>query len=189
SVRAPYAAFVKERRVAPGQYVTPNTALFTLVKTDPIRLRLEIPERMAPWVKEGQTADVTVEAYGDRVFKGRIWRISPSVDPSKRTFIVEALIQNPDGALKPGSYAKARVQTNKSDEVTIIPFRAVNYVLGTYKAFVVKGDEVEAREVKLGDRFDDEVEVMEGLKQGEQIATTHVQLLDTGSKVRIAGES
>lgn len=189
SVRAPYAAFVKERRVAPGQYVTPNTPLFTLVKTDPIRLRIEVPERMAPWVHEGQTADVTVEAYGDRTFKGRIWRISPSVDPSKRTFIVEALIQNPDGALKPGSYAKARVQTNKSDEVTIIPFRAVNYVLGSYKAFVVKGNEIEAREVKLGDRFEGDVEIMEGLKQGERIATTQVQLLDTGSKVRIAGES
>ncbi len=186
SVRAPYSAYVKERQATVGQYVRANTPLFTLVKTDPIRLRIEIPERMAPWVKEGQMAQVTVEAYGDRVFDGRIWRISPSVDPSKRTFLVEALIQNPDGALKPGSYAKARVKTSKTEETMIVPFRAVNYVLGSYKAYVVEDGTVQAREVKLGDRFGQDVEVLEGLRQGEQIAVTQVQRLDTGSKVRIA---
>jgi len=70
-VRAPFNASVKERQVAVGQYVRANTPLFTLVKTDPIRLRIEIPERMAPWVKEGQVADVTVEAYPGRVFPGQ----------------------------------------------------------------------------------------------------------------------
>jgi RND family efflux transporter MFP subunit len=145
---------------------------------------------MAPWVKEGQTADVTVEAFGERIFNGRLWRISPSVDPTKRTFVVEALIQNPGGALKPGSYAKARVRTSKSDEIVSIPFRAVNYVLGSYKAYVVAGETVQAREVKLGDRFEDQVEIVTGVQQGEQVAVTQVQRLDTGSKVRIArGES
>jgi RND family efflux transporter MFP subunit len=186
-VRAPYAASVKERQVAPGQRVTPGTPLFTLVKIDPIRLRIEIPERMAPWVKEGQAAAVTVEAYGnDRVFNGKIWRISPSVDPSKRTFLVEALIPNPGGALKPGSYAKARVNTSRTDEISIIPFRAVNYVLGSYKAYVVEGGVVQAREVKLGDRLGDDVEVVDGVRNGEAVAVTQVQRLDTGSKVRIA---
>lgn len=186
TVKAPYAAYVKERQATVGQYVTANTPLFTLVKTDPIRLRIEVPERMAPWIKEGQGAEVTVEAYGDRVFNGRIWRISPAVDPSKRTFVVEALIQNPAGTLKPGSYAKARVKTNKSDEIALIPFRAVNYVLGSYKAYIVKDGVVQTREVKLGDRYGEDVEVIEGLAQGDTIATTAVQRLDTGSKVRIA---
>ncbi|HWR54431.1 MAG TPA: efflux RND transporter periplasmic adaptor subunit, partial [Bryobacteraceae bacterium] len=186
AVKAPYAAFVKERQATVGQYVNANTPLFTLVKTDPIRLRIEVPERMAPWIKQGQHAEVNVEAYGDRLFDGRIWRISPAVDPSKRTFIVEALIQNPNGTLKAGSYAKARVKTDKSDEIELIPFRAVNYVLGSYKAYVVKDGVVDAREVKLGDRYGEEVEVIEGLAQGDMIATTGVQRLDTGSKVQIA---
>ena len=185
-VRAPFAASVKERQVTTGQYVQPNTPLFTLVKTDPIRLRIEIPERMAPWVKEGLTAEVSVEAFEARTFHGKIWRISPSVDPSKRTFLVEALIDNPGGDLKPGSYAKARVKTSRFEEISLVPFRAVNYVLGSYKAYVVNGGTVEAREVKLGDRFGEEVEVIEGLKDGETVATTQVARLDTGSKVRIA---
>jgi RND family efflux transporter MFP subunit len=186
NVRAPYAAYVKDRQVTVGQYVRVNTPLFTLVKTDPIRLRIEIPERMAPWVKEGQTAEVTVEAFGGRVFAGKIWRISPTVDQSKRTFLVEALIANSAGELKPGSYAKARVKTNKFEQIHLIPFRAVNYVLGSYRAYVVGNNTVEAREVKLGDRFDDNVEVIEGLSDGERVATTQVARLESGVKVRVA---
>jgi RND family efflux transporter MFP subunit len=185
-VRAPYAAHVKERRVTSGQYVQPDTPLFTLVKIDPIRLRIEVPERMSPWVTEGQMADVTVEAFQGRTFRGKIWRISPTVDQSKRTFIVEALIQNPAGELKPGSYAKAQVKTSRFDKINLVPFRAVNYVLGSYKAYVVGGGAVDAREVKLGDRFGSDVEVIEGLKEGEQVAITQVARLDTGTKVQVA---
>jgi RND family efflux transporter MFP subunit len=184
-VRAPYDAYVKERQVTAGQYVRANTPLFTLVKTNPIRLRVEIPERMAPWVKEGQVADVSVEAFPGRSFHGKIWRISPTVDQSKRTFITEALIQNPSGELKPGSYAKAVVKTSKFEEIRLVPFRSVTYILGSYKAFVVNGDTVESRDVKLGDRFGQDVEVDEGLNDGETVAVTQVARLDTGSKVRV----
>jgi membrane fusion protein (multidrug efflux system) len=178
---------VKERVVTVGQYVRPNTPLFTLVKIDPIRLRAEVPERMAPWVKVGQTADVSVEAYLDRTFLGKIWRISPTVDPGKRTFVVEALVQNPESELKPGSYARVRVKTARYDEVKLVPVRAVNYVLGSNKVYVVREQKVEAREVKLGDRFGQYVEILEGVQEGEQVATTQVARLDTGSRVRMAG--
>src|SRR6266851_5059968 len=87
-VHAPFSGYVKERLVTPGQYVRVNTPLITLVKIDPIRLRLEVPERMAPWVRNGQIADVSVEAFEGRHFSGKIWRISPMVDQTKRTFVV-----------------------------------------------------------------------------------------------------
>lgn len=185
SVQAPFASYVKERQVTVGQYVRANTPLITLVKVDPIRLRMEIPERMAPWIKNGQVAAVSVEAFGDRIFNGTVWRISPTVDQSKRTFVVEALLQNPRGELKPGFYAKARVPTDKIDEVKLVPVRAVNYVLGSNKAYVVKDGSIDAREVKLGDRFDESVEVLEGLNAGEQVAITQLSRLDSGVKVRV----
>jgi RND family efflux transporter MFP subunit len=186
TVRAPFPASVKERQVAVGQYVRANTPLLTLVKVDPIRLRVEIPERMAPWIKTGQMIDVLLEAYADRVFRGKIWRIAPTVEQTKRTFIVEALIDNPNGTLKAGSYAKARVPTEKVDRIRLVPVRAVNYVLGSNKAYVVRNGVVDAREVKLGDRFEQEVEILEGLEDGDQVATTQVARLDTGTKVRVA---
>jgi RND family efflux transporter MFP subunit len=186
TVRAPFAASVKERQVTIGQYVLPNTPLFVIVKTDPIRLRAEIPERMAPWVQTGQTAEVFVEAFGERRFQGKVWRVSPTVDQSKRTFLVEILIQNPASELKPGSYAKSRVRTSKFEEISLIPLRAVNYVLGSNKVYVLRDETVEARDVKLGDRFDQEVEILEGVREGERVATTQVARLDTGTKVRVA---
>ncbi|HYP05727.1 MAG TPA: efflux RND transporter periplasmic adaptor subunit [Bryobacteraceae bacterium] len=190
TVFAPFAGAVKERTVAPGQYVQANTPLVTLVKIDPIRLRLEIPERMAPWIKTGQVADVSMEAYGDRKFQGKIWRISPTVDQTKRTFIVEALIDNPTGELKPGSYARASLPTNKLESVKLIPSKAVNYVFGSNKAYVVTAAQtIETRDVKLGDRFEENVEILEGLEEGEQVALGQLSRLDNGVKVAVGGDA
>ena len=190
TVHAPFAAAVKERQVTPGQYVRANTPLFTLVKTDPIRLRIEIPERMAPWIRTGQIAEVSLEAFGDRLFRGKIWRISPTVEQTKRTFIVEALIDNPTGELKPGSYARASLPTNKSESVKLVPTKAVAYVFGSNKAYVVTpGNTIESREVKLGDRFEQQVEILEGLEEGETVALTQLNRLDTGSRVAVDNSS
>jgi RND family efflux transporter MFP subunit len=185
TVFAPFSARVKERLVAPGSYVRPNTPLLTLVKIDPIRLRIEVPERMAPWIRGGQTAEVTLEAYSDRTFRGRVWRISPTVDQAKRTFVVEALIDNPTGDLKPGSYARAKLPTNRTDSIKLIPARAVNYVFGSNKAYVVKSGVIEAREVKVGDRFDQDIEIVSGVDEGESVAISQLNKLDTGTKVAV----
>jgi RND family efflux transporter MFP subunit len=186
SIRAPFAAHVKERQVNVGQYVRANTPVFVLVKTDPVRLRIDVPERMAPWVKVGQSAEVSLEAFAERRFRGKIWRISPTVDQAKRTFVVEALIDNPDGALKPGSYAKAVIRTDRVDSIKLVPVASVNYVFGANKIFVIKQDTIEAREVKLGDRFGSDVEIAEGVAEGETVATTQVARLDSGVKVTVA---
>ena len=188
TVKSPFAAMVKERMVNQGQYVRPNTPLFTLVKIDPIRMRIEAPERMAPWIKNGQSAEVTMEAFPGRTFQGKIWRISPTVEPSKRTFVVEALIENPRSELKPGSYAKARIRTDKTDRILLVPVRALNYVFGSNKLYVVKNGVIDARDVKLGDRFGQDVEISEGVQEGEQVAVTGVSRLDTGVKVAVTAD-
>lgn len=185
SVYAPFAASVKERQVTVGQYVRANTPLIVLVKTDPLRLRLDVPERMAPWVKVGQIAQVEVEAFEGQKFSGRIWRVSPTVDQAKRTFIAEALIDNPGMRLKPGSYARARIPTEKSETIVLLPNKAVQYILGSNKAYVIKDGTIDTREIKVGERFENEVEILEGVAAGETVATSNLPRLDTGSKVLI----
>ncbi len=186
TVRAPYAAFVKDRLATPGQFVRANSPLFTLVKINPVRLRIEAPERMAPWIKMGQRVEVAVEAFQGRMFEGKIWRISPTVDQSKRTFVVEALIQNPNSELKPGSYAKAKIITDRVESIRLIPSRALNYVLGTNKAYVVTADNtIQVRDVKLGDRFAQEVEILEGVQDGERVAVGGLNRLEEGAKVSV----
>jgi multidrug efflux pump subunit AcrA (membrane-fusion protein) len=187
SIRAPFVALVKERQVNVGQFVRPNTPVFVLVKTDPIRLRIEAPEKMAPWIKVGQVAEVSLEAFPGRHFRGKIWRISPTVEQSKRTFVVEALIDNPAGELKPGSYAKASIRTDRYDRIRLIPVLAINYIFGSNKAYVVRDGAIEARDLKLGDRFGEDVEVLEGLREGEEIAISQITRLDTGTRVEVAG--
>ena len=184
TVRAPFAGAVKERQVTAGQFVRANTPLLTLVKVDPIRLRIEVPERMAPWIRTGQVVEIITEAF-EKPFQGKIWRISPTVDQMKRTFVVEALVANPGAGLKPGSYAKARVPTQKVETTLMAPLRGVNYVLGSNKSFLVKNDVVESRDVKLGDRLADEVEILEGLQMGDEIAISNLNRLDTGARVKI----
>jgi RND family efflux transporter MFP subunit len=187
-IYAPFAGQIKERQVTPGSFVRVNTPLFTIVKTNPIRLRLEIPERLAPWIKTGQVATVSLEAYQDRTFTGKIWRISPTVEQTKRTFVVEALIDNPGGELKPGSYARASLPTNKVERITLMPARGIVYILGSNKAFVVDNGVIEARDVKPGDRFDQEIEIIEGVREGEQVAVSQLNRLDTGTKVSVAAK-
>lgn len=186
TVRAPFAAFIKDRQAVVGAYVRANSPLFTLVKIDPIRLRIEVPERMAPWVKLGQRAEVSVEAYEGRKFEGKVWRISPTVDQTKRTFVVEALIQNGNQELKPGSYARAKLDTNKVESIRVVPTQAILYVLGTNKSYVVRKDEsIDVRDVKIGERFPQETEITEGLNDGEVVAVSALTRLDGSSKVKI----
>lgn len=185
TVKAPFRAYVKERQVTVGQYLRANSPLFVLVKTDPIRLRVEIPERMAPWIKLNQQVDINVEAFEGRKFQGKIWRISPTVDQNKRTFVAEVLVANSAGELKPGSYARAHVPTSHTERVTVVPQRSIYYIMGSNKAFVVKDGVVDAREVKMGDRFESDVEILEGIADGETVAMTQLAKLDTGVKVRI----
>lgn len=109
SIRAPFDGFIKERDVTVGQYLkaqaTPTPAM-GIVNIDPMRVRLKVPEKMAAWVLVGQPIQVTVEAFPDRTFSGKVWRINPSVDATTRTFDVEGLVENHEHLLKPGFLLK-----------------------------------------------------------------------------------
>lgn len=169
-IRAPFAGQVKERSVTQGQYLKVQTPVMTIVNVDPIRMRLKVPEKMAAWVRAGQVVTVSVEAYAGRTFAGTISRVNPSVDQQTRSFEVEALIENHDGALKPGFFVKASIPSDNVANAIFIPQEALVYVYGVYKVFVVEGDMLKEREVKIGGRAGDEVEILEGINEGERIA-------------------
>ena len=100
-IRAPFKGQVKERVVSPGQYLKVQTPVMVIVSMDPLRVRLKIPETMAGLIQIGDRLQVTVDAYPNRTFSGKLSRINPSVDPQSRTFEVEALLENAKGLLKP----------------------------------------------------------------------------------------
>jgi RND family efflux transporter MFP subunit len=173
SIRAPFDGFIKERDVTVGQYLkataTP-TAAFGIVNIDPMRARLKVPEKMAAWVSVGQPIEVTVEAFPDRTFQGKIWRINPSVDAATRTFDVEGLVENHQSLLKPGFFTKSSILTSKVEKVLVIPRRSMSYAYGIYKVYVVNGSKLKETEVKIGDQSGEDVEVLDGLKEGDRLA-------------------
>ncbi len=185
SVLAPFDGSIRDRQVQVGQYVKPQTALYELVNTDQLRLRAEVPEKMSSWVRMGNAVEIQVEAHPGKIFKGRVSRMSPSVDQQKRTFVIEALIPNSDGALRPGFYSRAAIITDKKDSVLLIPARAILYAYGTNKAFVIENGKAAARELKLGERVGDDVEVVEGLRAEDRVAIGDLDRLDNGSPVQI----
>jgi RND family efflux transporter MFP subunit len=145
---------------------------------------------MSPWVRVGREVKLSLEAFPGREFAGRISRINPSVDEKNRTFEIEALVSNRGGELKPGSFVKATIQSDKVDQILVIPHNAAVYLFGAYKVFVLQGQTVKEREVKLGDRLGDLVEVIEGLGAGDKIAVgaSGPQLKD-GMEVEIVSET
>lgn len=172
TIVAPFSGYIKERDVTVGQYLKVQTPVVALVNADPIRVRLKVPEKMAAWVPVGQSVTISVEAYPDRTFSGKIWRINPSVDPQSRTFDAEALIDNHQGVLKPGFFVKASIPSTQVDHTLVLPQNALSYAYGIYKVYTIgKGNKLKEREVKVGDRLGEtDVEVIDGLKQGDHVA-------------------
>jgi multidrug efflux pump subunit AcrA (membrane-fusion protein) len=173
-IRAPFGGQVKDRMVSPGQYVKVQTPVMVIVDSNRLRARLKVPEKMAAWVGLGQPVKVQVEAYPDRAFEGTVWRMSPSVDPQTRSFDVEALLDNAEGLLKPGFFARASIVTSRVDAALIVPQDALRYLYGVYKVYKVDKSALHETEVKLGPHEGSTVEIVSGLKDGEQVAVPMV---------------
>ena len=187
NIRAPFAGQIKERTVTQGQYLKVQTPVMVIVNIDPLRVRLRVPEKMAAWVKTGQEVTVSVEAHPDRAFKGKITRINPSVDQQTRAFEVEALIDNHEALLKPGFFVKATIPSSALVEALLVPQEALLYLYGVYKVFVIEGNTLKEKEVKIGERYGNEVEIVEGLAPGERIAlAAKGQDLKEGATVEVA---
>jgi membrane fusion protein (multidrug efflux system) len=188
-VRSPIEGSIKARDVSVGQYVAggsmQNTRLLIIVRDDSLKLKASVPERFQGQIRPGQEVTVQVEAYPGREFIGTVKRVGPAVFTDTRTFPIEAKVLNREGVLKAGSFAKAHIRVRVDRGIPFVPEEAVYYFVGTIKAFVVKGNVVEERQLAIGERQDGRVEVVEGLQSGEQVATSHLSQLFGGAPVQV----
>jgi HlyD family secretion protein len=188
SIRAPFDGYIQQRMVSVGELVKAQMPVMTVVRVDPLKLLSEIPERMAPWVKLGQPLTLKVDAFPDKDFTATVARISPAVNTQTRTFAFEGLAPNPEGTLKPGTFARVRLETSLVEQVMTIPYAAMQYRYGVYRAFRVDGDRLAARELKTGDRIGDRMEILDGLSRGDRVALTDVDILTDGMTIAAQGE-
>jgi membrane fusion protein, multidrug efflux system len=182
-VRAPFSGVVAERLVSNGDYVTKGTKVAVVVRVDPLRVELTVPAQFIAAVGVGQPVSFEVDAYPGRTFEGRVRYVSPALEANQRALTVEATVANPNGDLKPGLFATARLEQQEKTPGVLVPTSAVQTVGGTSRVFVVRGNSVEERLVTTGPTVETLVEISKGLKQGEVVATTNVAQLVDGLKI------
>ena len=188
-IRAPFDGYVQKRFVNVGQLVKGSGSpvpVMAVVRLDPLKVTGEIPEKMVPWIVVGQDVELHVDAYPEKAIAGKMSRISPSVNSATRAFSFEALVPNSDALLKPGTFARLKVQTNKTDTVLTLPYATLQYRYGVNRVFVVNGDQLVAKELRVGERLGERIEIVSGVAAGETVATTEVDKLVDGMKVTVA---
>ena len=182
-IRAPFDGYVAERLVSPGQFVQPQAPVMRIVRLQPLKLTAEVPEKFAPWIESGREMAVRVDAFPQEVFVGRIVRIAPAVNLRSRAFAIEGEIPNNDGKLKPGTFARVQITTDRVERAVTIPVAAVQSRYGTNRVFVVENGQALGKEIVLGDRLGDRVEVSKGLEAGTRIVSSEVEQLADGTRV------
>jgi RND family efflux transporter MFP subunit len=180
---SPISGVVKEKAASRGEYLQPGKPIVTIVQVDPLRLRADIPEYAAASVRTGQTMTLTVETFPGRTFTGRVVRIAPSLNEQTRALTVEAEVRNPGNLLRPGMFAKSNLVTANDALALMAPRRAVQVIAGLNKLFVIENGRVSERIVKLGAADGDLIEIVEGVKSGEVVATSNLDKLQEGSAV------
>jgi membrane fusion protein (multidrug efflux system) len=184
-VRAPFAGSVGERLISVGDYVTRGTKVASVVRVDPLRVELTIPEQYVSAVAVGRAVTFEVDAYPKETFTGHVRYVSPSVTASTRALTLEAIVPNGNGRLKPGFFATAQIEEAQPRPGFLVPPAAVRTIAGTARVFVIAGDRAEERVVMTGQVAGDQVEIVSGIKAGERIATAGVDQLVDGVRVAV----
>jgi membrane fusion protein (multidrug efflux system) len=191
AVLAPFSGFISERRVSLGEYVQPSTAVVTLLKIDPVRLRLTIPGVQAGQIRVGQAVTASVDAFPEQSFSGRITAINPAISAEARSFVVEARVPNPDALLKPGMFAVATIDQGRTAKTMFVPRRAVIEDANTnsYRVFVIdKDNKARLRVVQLAARdAGDNTRIISGIQENDRVATSNLAQLYDGAEVTIGG--
>jgi membrane fusion protein, multidrug efflux system len=183
-IRAPFAGRLGTRSVSLGAYVSPGTRITTLDDLSKVRLDFAVPENLVGQLQPGQTVRARSPAFGERVFTGKVSVIDTRVDPVTRTVRLTAEFPNDDEALRPGMFLSVTLEVDVKENAVVAPEEAVVSEGLRHIVYVVKDDKtIERRVVRIGQRQDGKVEIVEGLKPGETIVVRGVQRVRPGAPV------
>jgi multidrug efflux pump subunit AcrA (membrane-fusion protein) len=186
-VRAPFSGYVSARPVAVGEYVSSSQSVVTLLRTNPIKIQIQVSEADVPFVSLGRGVSIEVDAYRERKFAGTVTAVNPAIDPVSRSVVVEAAIENNDNALRSGMFATVRI-TREGGAIGVFAPRAAIYndqATQSYRAFVIQEGVIKLRVVQLGTEEGDSIQILSGLAADETVATSNLDQLYEGAKVQI----
>ena len=170
-VVAPFAGTITEKDAVVGELAQPDKSLFTVADLSTVWIEANLNERDLARVTTGASAEVTVQAYPDERFRGKVVYVSGSVDKESRTIRARIEVPNPGGKLKPEMFATARIETETVGKGITVPAEAVSLVDGKKVVFVQELDGFESREVEIGDDVGGRQVVKAGLHEGDKVVT------------------
>jgi RND family efflux transporter MFP subunit len=184
-VVAPFDGAVSARLASPGQYLKENTPILTIVKTNPLRLRAEVPESVVASVRVGTELTFTTDALPEQRFRAVVRELNPSLEARSRSLTAEARLREADPRLRPGMFVQAQVVTDQVKSM-VVPKTALYQVAGLSKVFSIREGQVVEHKVlsvrPLGDAVALEAA---GLRDGDQVATSNLATLINGMKVTV----
>jgi len=187
AIYAPISGYISERVADVGEYISPsapNSKIATIVRTSPLRLRIDVPEQSIGKVAIGEGISLQTSAYPDRNFAGQVRRILPSLNVTARTLTVEADVPNTDGLLKPGQFATVRITQNTPENAVMVPATAVKAFGDKNSVFVVKDGAAREQVVQTGLLENGLIQIKNGIAEGDVVATSNLNLLSDGVLVR-----
>lgn len=183
-VRAPFAGVVARRAVNAGEWARTGNPAFLVVAAEPLKLRADVPERNAADVQVGDAVAVTSESFAGAL-SGAVHRIGPSVAVDSRSFPVEARVDNPGCAVKPGTFARASILLAGTRRGVLVPDTALVQFAGNPRVYVVADGKARERVVELGPRSGGRVLVTKGVAAGEAVVVTGASVLSDGMPVAV----
>jgi RND family efflux transporter MFP subunit len=186
-VVSPLTGVVATSHVTAGALVAAGAPLFTVVATDPLKFSGFLPERAAADLRVGQVVRLTVEIAGGRIFPAEVTHIASVADTSAGTLALEARVLNGEGLLRPGLEARGTVLLRQDTGVPFVPAEALLHVAGTSHLFIVTEGHVRARVIQTGSQEAGWVEILDGARPGEIVATSGLAQLYDGAAVAPAG--
>jgi membrane fusion protein (multidrug efflux system) len=184
---APLAGVVSKRHVQAGEKVAPDMPVFSIVNLRQLTLEAQVPAAEIPRIKVGQDVRFQVDGFQQRSFHGKVARINPTTEMGSRAMLVYISVDNVDGALRGGMFAKGSITTEKSAVMPLLPLAALRKDKTGDLVYTIEGDKVVAQPVKLGLRNEDEgmVEVTAGLARGASVIVAKLDGVKPGNKVKV----
>jgi RND family efflux transporter MFP subunit len=168
AIISPTDGAVRQRQASVGEYLAAGAPVATLVRMDPLRLRLAVPEREAVSVRLGQQVSLTVEGDPNQ-YQGRVARLSPAIAEDSRTLMIEAEVPNERLLLRPGAFAKADIIIEADQEIVTVPADSIVTFAGIEKVLTVADGKAVEKRVRTGRRMGEAVEIREGVSVGERV--------------------
>lgn len=170
TIRPPIEGVIEKREATPGQYVKPGTVVASIVRTQPIRIRFSLREAESGFVQPGNPVEFTVPAYPSEVFRGEVFFVARSADPSTRRVEVMARNANADERLKPGFFAQVSIERGTNADAILLPESALFATEDGFVGWVVEDGKARKRVVRIGvQTADGRTEVKEGIHAGETV--------------------